>query len=75
MNEKIPFKRAIRAWVRQRERSLSEHPALAELVSYRDRELTGNRLEAMRDHIAECRACSNILLEFSRLKAENRQKP
>lgn len=42
-----------------------EHPSAERLVAYRAGELTAAEQEAMRDHLALCRECTDILLDLA----------
>jgi Putative zinc-finger len=64
----LDLKKAAAALLAERAAELSSHPDVDELVSYHARELSDAQAEALREHLASCRACGDLVLELDRME-------
>ena len=64
MDKKPPIEPVLRALAAKARRTLDDHPTPEELVAYRAGELTAEDEERIRDHLALCRDCSQLLLDL-----------
>jgi hypothetical protein len=56
---------ALRRLAEHERRSLGDHPTPEELVAYRNGELTEPEAEQIRDHLALCHDCADLLLDLA----------
>lgn len=45
--------------------TMEHHPAAEELVAYHRRELAPRAAERLRDHLADCAACADLVLDLA----------
>jgi hypothetical protein len=64
-DEKPPLTEAIRHLAEQERRSLKDHPSPATLAAYHAGELTPEEEAELREHLALCRHCSDLLLDLA----------
>jgi hypothetical protein len=60
-----PLNEALRLLAESERRSLGEHPTPEELAAYRNRELTEPEADRIRDHLALCHDCADLLLDLA----------
>ncbi len=65
MTDRAPFEQALRQLLKEKEKSISTHPTVGELVAYHDGQLAEEPSESLRDHVALCSACAKTLLELA----------
>ena len=70
MEEKPPIEPVLRALAAKARRDLDDHPTPEELVAYRAGELTAEDEEKIRDHLALCRDCSQLLLDLKEFEED-----
>lgn len=63
--EKPPLAAALRHLAERERRSLTEHPTPQELASYHAGELPPEAEARLREHLAICRECSDLLLDLA----------
>lgn len=63
-HERSDFREALRAEARRALAAEPRHPSLERLVAYHDGEVRGAEAEAVRDHLALCRECADLLLDY-----------
>jgi len=70
------FGEAVRSLLEQEQLHLREHCSLSELESYREGNLSSDRQENVREHLAACEDCTVLLLyaEFGPDDSENRSE-
>ncbi|MEA2690970.1 MAG: hypothetical protein QOJ16_357 [Acidobacteriota bacterium] len=64
-NGKPPLEPALRALTAQAEGQLGEHPSPETLVAYHEDRLVGEERERLRDHLALCADCAQLLLDLA----------
>lgn len=64
MSAKPAFEPALRAFAARERRALDDHPTPEILVAYRAGELTAGEEEKLRDHLALCPDCAEMLLDL-----------
>lgn len=64
-DEKPPLTDALRRLAEQKRRSLTNHPTPQELASYHAGELPPEAEARLREHLALCRECSDLLLDLA----------
>jgi hypothetical protein len=67
------LKRAAASIAAERTRRATAHPEVEALVAYHTGELTDARAEEIREHLAACRACGDLVLELHRVDEEERR--
>lgn len=65
MTAKPAFEPALRALAARERRALDDHPTPETLGAYRAGELPPEEQEALRDHLALCPDCAEMLLDFA----------
>jgi Putative zinc-finger len=68
VDEKPPIEPVLRSLAAKARRDLDDHPTPEELVAYRAGELTAEDEERIRDHLALCRDCSQLLLDLKQFE-------
>ena len=70
MDEKPPLEPTLRALAHKARRDLGDHPTPEELVAYRSGGLTPPDEERIKDHLALCRDCSQLLLDLKEFEED-----
>ncbi len=63
-SRKPPLEPALRAEAARAERALGEHPSPETLAAYYERRLAAAEQESLRDHLALCTDCAQLLLDL-----------
>ncbi|HEX7183497.1 MAG TPA: zf-HC2 domain-containing protein, partial [Thermoanaerobaculia bacterium] len=58
----------LRAEAEEARRALRDHPTPEQLVAYRAAELPGEEMERIKDHLALCTECGQLLLDLVRFE-------